>query len=298
MDPKHKGEFAYHIVKNLVSNYIKFHSNKNQLISKSKIRTFLLNSFNEERGQYHLEKFMLISKIKENKEDNFPDDTTEWAEEFIKDFKTTFLNKWKKAIQISFFRHFKTPYNDGSYLGQGRNPSINFRSILKDEFEEPNVIYSSPLARCIQSANIIYKNSNLIHDTRLLEFDYGDAEGLKYEDLINQYPHIISDWKNGKDPCFPNGENTNQVFNRLLSFLRDLSKTLNKSHINRASIFTHNGILRCLIGNYFQVDKKDWCKIFIPHGIQINFLYLNGKYYPNISKNILPRILKNIGLPS
>ena len=298
MDPKHKGEFAYHIVKNLVSNYIKFHSNKNQLISKSKIRTFLLNSFNEERGQYHLEKFMLISKIKENKEDDFPDDTTDWAEEFIKDFKTTFLNKWKKAIQISFFRHFKTPYNDGSYLGQGRNPSINFRSILKDEFEEPNVIYTSPLARCIQSANFIYKNSNLIHDNRLLEFDYGDAEGLKYEDLINQYPHIISDWKNGKDPCFPNGENTNQVFNRLLSFLRDLSKTLNKSHINRTSIFTHNGILRCLIGNCFQVDKKDWFKIFIPHGIQIDFLYLNGKYYPNISKNILPRILKNIGLPS
>ena len=44
------------------------------------------------------------------------------------------------------------------------------------------------MARCIQSANIIYKNSDLIHDNRLLEFDYGDAEGLKYEDLINQFP--------------------------------------------------------------------------------------------------------------
>ena len=48
MDPKHKGEFAYHIVKNLVSNYIKFRSNKNQLISKSEIKTFLLKSFNKE----------------------------------------------------------------------------------------------------------------------------------------------------------------------------------------------------------------------------------------------------------
>ena len=71
-----------------------------------------------------------------------------------------------------------------------------------------------------------------------------------------------------------------------------------KSHINKVSIFTHNGILRCLIGNFFQIDKKDWFKIFIPHGIKIEFIYLEGKYYPNISKNILPRILKNIGLSS
>ncbi|MFL3005048.1 MAG: histidine phosphatase family protein [Candidatus Neomarinimicrobiota bacterium] len=298
MDPKHKGEFAYHIVKNLVSNYIKFLSNKNQLISKSEIRTFLLNAFNKKRGKYHSEKFTLISKIKDNRKDDFPENTTEWAEEFIKEFKTIFLNKWRNAIKISFFRHFKTSYNDGSYLGQSRNPNIDLKSIIKDEFEEPNIIYSSPLARCIQSANIIYKNSNLIYDNRLLEFNYGDAEGLKYEEFLHQYPHIISDWKNGKDPCFPNGENTNQVFNRLFSFLRDLSKTLNKSHINRVSIFTHNGILRCLIGNFFQIDKKDWFKIFIPHGTQIEFLYLDEEYYPNISKNILPRILKNIGLSS
>ena len=298
MNHKHKGEFAYHIVKNLISNYIKFFSHKNKLISKSEIKTFLLNSFNEEKGQYHLEKFMQISKIKEDRRDQFPMDTTEWAEEFIKEFKNTFLNKWKNAIKISFFRHFKTSYNDGSYLGQNRNPSINSKSILQNEFEEPNVIYSSPLARCIQSANIIYKNSNLIHDDRLLEFNYGDAEGMKYEDLLKQYPNIISMWKNNEDPHFPNGENTNEVLSRLLSFLRDLSKTFNQNHINSISIFTHNGVLRCLIGNFFQIEKKDWFKIFIPYAKPIEFLYLNGKYYPNISKNMLPKILKNIGFPT
>ena len=122
---------------------------------------------------------------------------------------------------------------------------------MQNEFEEPNIIYTSPLKRCIQSAQIIYKNSNLIYDNRLLEFDYGDAEGLKYKDLSNLYPDIISKWENGEDP-FPNGENTNQVLSRLLSFLDEISKTLNKNNINRVSIFTHNGILRCLIGKFFQ----------------------------------------------
>ena len=76
------------------------------------------------------------------------------------------------------------------------------------------------------------------------------------------------------------------------------TKTLNKNHINRVSIFTHNGILRCLIGNFFQIERKDWFKIFIPHGMPIDFLYLDGEYYPNISKSIFPKILKNLGLYS
>ena len=298
LDPRHKGEFSYHIVKNLVSNYLKLCSNKNQSKSNSEIKTFLLNSFNEDRGKYHSEKFIFISKIKDKKRDDFPIDTIEWVEEFIKDFKNTVFDKWKNAIKIYFFRHFKTSNNDGSYLGQGRNPNIDPKLIIQHNFEEPNILYSSPLARCIQSANLIYKNSNIIYDDRLLEFDYGYAEGMKYENLSKEYPDIISKWKNNEDPHFPNGENTNDVLSRLLSFMHELSKTLNKNQYNKVSVFTHNGVLRCLIGNFFQIEKKDWFKIFIPYGTPIQFLYLNGEYYPNIPKNILPKILKNIGLSS
>ena len=44
LDPRHKGEYAYHIVKHLISNYIKLNSNQNQLISNNEIIKFLLNS--------------------------------------------------------------------------------------------------------------------------------------------------------------------------------------------------------------------------------------------------------------
>ena len=125
-----------------------------------------------------------------------------------------------------------------------------------------------------------------------------DELNNRFDELLDQYPNIISMWKNNEDPHFPNGENTNEVLSRLLSFLRDLSKTFNQNHINSISIFTHNGVLRCLIGNFFQIEKKDWFKIFIPYAKPIEFLYLNGKYYPNISKNMLPKILKNIGFPT
>ena len=298
LNARHKGEFAYHIVKHLVSNYIKFCLNKNQLISKSEVKTFLFNSLNKKNRKYHIEKFLLISKIKEHRRDDFPEGTIRWVGKFINEFQTTFLNNWGKAVNIKFFRHFKTSQNDGTYLGQGRDPDIDSTLIVQNESIEPNIIYTSPLKRCIQSAQIIYKNSNLITDNRLLEIDYGDAEGLQYQEFGNRYPYMLSKWSNGEDPSFPNGENTNQVLSRLLSFLDETSKTLNKNNINRVSIFTHNGVLRCLIGKFFQVEKKNWFKIFIPYGEPIEFLYLGGKYYPNISKSILPKILKNIGILS
>ena len=62
MDSKHKGEYAYHIAKNLISNYIKFYFNTNQLISKSEINTFLLSSLNKENRKYHSEKFYAYIK--------------------------------------------------------------------------------------------------------------------------------------------------------------------------------------------------------------------------------------------
>ena len=296
LDPRHKGEFAYHIVKNLVSNYIKLHSNKNRLISNDEIKRFLLSSLSDNNGQYHSKKFMLISKIKDKRSDDFPTDTIQWVEKFIEDFKNTFFYKWENATNIKFFRHFKTSYNDGSYLGQGRNPNIDYASVIQTKLEEPNIIYSSPLARCIQSANLIYKNSNLIYDDRLLEFDYGDAEGMKYETLLKQYPNIISEWEKNKDPHFPNGENTNEVLVRLLSFMDELSSTISKNKFKKISVFTHNGVLRSLIGNFLQIEKKDWFKISVPHGIQIEFLHLDRGYYPNISKKTLSKILKSISL--
>ena len=295
LDDRHKGEFAYHIVRNLINNYYKLCSNHNRLISGSEINKIIKSMFNKEYGKYHSKKFTIISKNKEKRKIDFPIDTIDWIEKFIKEFKTIIFNNWKSASKINFIRHFKTPLNDGRYLGQSSNPEIDLNNIRKNKMQNADIVYSSPLLRCIQSANIIHKNTNVIQDNRLLEFDYGDADGLQYKDFANLYPNIISDWEYDKDPHFPNGENTNDVLKRLLSFMHDLSKNLDKKSNTSISIFTHNGILRCLIGNYLKIEKKDWYKIFIPHGIVIEFLYHNGMFFPNISRQLLSKILKNIG---
>ena len=62
--------------------------------------------------------------------------------------------------------------NDGTFLGQNRNPGINISQTKFKRKLQCNKIYSSPLKRSDQTAKLISK-SKIIHDKNLLEINYG-----------------------------------------------------------------------------------------------------------------------------
>ena len=89
----------------------------------------------------------------------------------------------------------------------------------------------------------------------LKEIDYGDAEGLNLIKLSKKYPNIISSWNKGLDPKFPKGGSLKNVSDRLKKFINDkLISNKNNENFNYL-VFTHNIILRCLIGNIFKIKK-------------------------------------------
>ena len=131
-------------------------------------------------------------------------------------------------------RHHKTRLNNGIFLGQKLNPGIiNKTKLFKINQEKVKFVYSSPLKRSMETANIYFKKTKIISDPLLLEIDYGESEGLDYDDLKKQYPFLIDEWNKGRDCKFPNGENYKDVLNRVLSFTRRLSKSMihNKSTV-------------------------------------------------------------------
>ena len=133
------------------------------------------------------------------------------------------------------------------------------RPTVQAYYKSVSKVYSSPLKRCAESANLIYQNKDVIFDNRLLEFNYGEAEGLSYDTLIKHHPEINANWRDGKDPNFPNGENTQDVSVRLNSFMDSLSGIiLNDDH--PVSIITHNGVIRCLLGNAYGLNLSEWYK--------------------------------------
>ncbi len=296
LDDRHMGEFAFHIVKNLIMNYYKLCNMKNEVLSKHKVVKQIKNLFSGNISHTHSEKYLKISNIKDKRGGLFPKYTLDWVGNFIEQFKNIISEEWDDAIQINFIRHFKTNLNDGTYLGQGRDPDLDYEQVFELNLKKVNKVYSSPLKRCTQTAKNVHEGVKIISDDRLLEFDYGDAEGLQQEDLTKKYPKVQSSWDIGEDPHFPNGENTADVFKRLMNFMNELSKNFNKNKDDAISIFTHNGVLRCLIGDAYKIKKSDWYKIVIPHGLPLEFLYNKNRFYPNIPRAILGKLFINIGI--
>ena len=115
---------------------------------------------------------------------------------------------------------------------------------------------------------------------------------MNLKELSTKYPHIIKAWNKGLDLKFPNGESLTNVSNRLNKFINN--QLIKKNVINFNSlIFTHNVIIRCLIGNIYKIKKKDWFKININYFDLFEFRIENNKLVSNIERVKYLSIFKN-----
>jgi probable phosphoglycerate mutase len=99
------------------------------------------------------------------------------------------------------------------------------------------VVYSSPLRRALETADLILGSScDIVVDGRLREFDYGDFEGLTTAQIRRTWP----DWT-VFDGC-PGGESLAAVEARADSFLVDVRE----ADAGTVVVFAHGHLLRIL----------------------------------------------------
>ena len=99
-------------------------------------------------------------------------------------------------MDIYLIRHTKTATEQGLCYGQS-NVALadSFPDEVRQlqqklpEIKQESLVFSSPLSRCIQLAERF--SSTVITDARLLELDFGDWEGLRFEaievDVLQQW---------------------------------------------------------------------------------------------------------------
>lgn len=98
-----------------------------------------------------------------------------------------------KGYRISLIRHGRTEANDkGIYIGRTDYP-LSQKGISElynklDEFEYPHVgkVYSSPLQRCTETAEILFPDSSVQIVENLIEMDFGDFEGKSADELVKK----------------------------------------------------------------------------------------------------------------
>ena len=233
-----------------------------------------------------------MRKFKNEKNNLNIDRPIKFALNFLKKYNIFIESNIKKSNKLFFVRHKKTSLKKNLFLGQKLNPHILNNKINKDlKNINFDYCYSSPSKRCLETANLIFKKkiqiSNLIK-----EIDYGYAEGLTYNEIKKKFYYLIKDWYKKKDPRFPNGESTSDIFNRLKKFLVQIKKNKNKKIL----VVTHNVFLRCLIGNQFNIFKHQWHNIEINYSELLEFIIFKNTIRSNIKRDKIYKILNKINI--
>ena len=179
-------------------------------------------------------------------------------------------------------------------MGQINNAKIKNKNIrkkfLKIKYSE---CFSSPLIRCKQTSELLIKKKLIKYSNDLMEINYGDFENLNYKILTKSYPKFISKWNKKLDPRFPNGENTLDVFKRLINFLDKNIKNKTFKTDSNILIITHNVVLRCLLGHYFKISRENWYKINVEYLDDLIFIKSNKIIFSNIERVKFLNIFKN-----
>jgi ribonuclease H / adenosylcobalamin/alpha-ribazole phosphatase len=290
IDKVNKRDFIYHTIKFLLVNCIKYEKEINSKISEKNI----IKKFYEiVKNKSDLTQFIKLKEFKDQKSNLSIKKPKKLAVNFINKFDQ-YIKQANKSSKVYFSRHKKTKMNKSIFLGQKLDPKIINQKNTK-EFKKIriNKCFSSPLTRCKETAKIVCKPNRIITSNYLKEIDYGNAEGLNIEKFKKDYSFIFKKWEKGLDPKFPNGESSSDVVNRLKRFIKielNSKKIKNKKNI---LIFTHNVILRCLVGYNFKIDKKDWFKINIKYFDLLEFELKKDKLLTNIDRNKYLSIFNN-----
>ncbi|MDA0323530.1 MAG: histidine phosphatase family protein [Verrucomicrobia bacterium] len=277
LDPMHRGEYAYHIMHNLVVNYAKLQHADNTLRTGDDLLEFWREALPELAA--YVGTFEQLKAIKLARGNEYPHDVVRTVKAFVQELSELLTGRWESAPRVVFVRHAKTDLNDGSFLGQGRDPGVTSLEAITPLEGAYGRVYSSPQCRADQTARGLCPTAEISHDERLKEINYGTAEGLRRDELAAQYPLVVDAWAAGKDPRFPDGENTLDVVQRLWDFIGELRVDAGESVV----VVTHNVVLRCLCGQLLGLPMRDWHKVLVPHLLELDVLQHGGEWVANFS---------------
>jgi ribulose-phosphate 3-epimerase len=290
LDERHKMEFAFHIIKFLITNFTKLYTreNKNHEFNRLIENYFMIFPKNKQSHLSFIKKLYYLKITKSSSNLEITKNLDLFLEDFELQFRDYFYNKSKK---LTFIRHCKTPLNKGTFfLGKSDAKIIApTKEEIKNNLTNQQA-YSSPENRCLETLKLISDQQPII-DNNLSEIDYGEANQKDLDYLTNNHLNIIEAWEMGQDPKFPDGENQADVVKRIKSFLQNIQD----SHENEITICTHNVFLRCLIGMSLKLHYTDWFKIIIPHFKELTFLLTkDNRIYIEFTPEQIEEIFKNL----
>ena len=267
MDERDRGEFGWHVLRFTMRNILKLLLRIDNPPSGDELPLLFFEHL--PRGSDAIVPlYRRLAECKRTKDfSTAPDDLIDRLTTFLSDAEAGLRAIFDvESIRYVVVRHAKPEgLRTGPVRFLGRSdPGIAPETALGDVGSDIRRVVTSPLRRCVETA-IGMGCEIAATDPRLIEIDYGRAEGMDYAELAETFPEIVEAWKRGEDPKFPGGESTGDVLHRVVDFLRDPSS--NESAI----LVTHNVVIRCMLGLALNIPQAQWHRSSIPYATPFAF---------------------------
>ena len=171
-------------------------------------------------------------------------------------------------LDVYFLRHGQTTYNadNNRYCGRTDIP-LTEKGIAQAESVHQQLkhisfdaVYSSPLQRAFNTAQIAGGKKDVVKDDRLIEADFGEWEGKTREEFIAENEVLWTNWM--KDPSISraggNGETAQQIVKRVDDFFRAVFA---KHRSGNIMVVAHNGVNRLYLAYKLGMPLKHYRKL-------------------------------------
>ena len=188
---------------------------------------------------------------------------------------------------IIFLRHGQAENNTKKILA-GRSPGVNLTEVGIQQAEQAgkilkalniSTIYSSPIDRAIQTAEIVTKQCDLevIPDDRLIELDMGKFTMMPYDEIFAKHGNVFLKFYEGSEEVSENGVETfAQVQKRMfemVDFVLDNHKDEN------VVLVTHMDPIKAMIGKVLNLKPEILFELIIANASLNIFKNHDQKFY-------------------
>jgi alpha-ribazole phosphatase len=159
-----------------------------------------------------------------------------------------------RNYKLHLIRHSMTGANlENIYAGNKQDLNLCKRGIdllnnLRNTYNYPQAdkVYTSPLKRCMDTANIIYPDLPYTIVTDMRECNFGEFDGRKLDDLMHDQNFIK--WLNPTSKYTPSGGESSEEFSaRVVGGLNEILTDMMKNNIYTAAVITHGGVISTLL---------------------------------------------------
>lgn len=176
-------------------------------------------------------------------------------------------NTFLKYYKLHLIRHGLTQGNlEGRYIGSGSDLPLCAEGRaqleeLKARFPYPEVplVFTSPLLRARQSAELLFPNAKLLALNDLREMAFGKFEGRRVEELVKD-PDFAA-WMDPKRQAVPAGaEGQAAFYARTGAMLMKLFEYMLRTHTEEAACVTHGGVIMSMLAQHALPQRRpeDW----------------------------------------